>query len=294
MKSGLTKHDKQPTVRQSKLPHGRLVRKTARRRQLTVGTNRSQAWIFSSRPLALWTMRMLFLLVLLGLLEVAVKTRVLNPFFIPAPSDFLSQVVLNLFDPTFLMYTVVTLIEVLVAFAASAILGTGIGFLLWRFKTIGKAYEPLVAALFGSPIVLFYPVFIIFFGRTPLAIVVLATVTASLPIILFTQQALAGVGSTILKVGASLKLSEWSTFRHILIPAAAPTIFTGLRIGLTYVLIVIISTEYILQIGGLGNFIAEVSLMFRANDLYAGVTLVVAMSALFVALTYKLEKLVRK
>ncbi|HEV7866886.1 MAG TPA: ABC transporter permease subunit, partial [Chthoniobacteraceae bacterium] len=134
----------------------------------------------------------------------------------------------------------------------------------------------------------------IFFGRTSLAIVVLAITTAALPIILFTQQALSNVGSTFLKVGASLKLSEWETFRHILLPAAAPTIFTGLRIGLTFVLIVVVSTEYILQIGGLGNFIAEVSLMFQASQLYAGVTLVIAMSALFVALTYKLEKLVHR
>jgi NitT/TauT family transport system permease protein len=251
-------------------------------------------WIFSTQPLALWIMRGLVLLAAIVLLEISVSVKLVSPFFVPRPSDFLPQAVQNLFNPQFLTYTAITLVEVLAAFLASTIVGVGLGFLFWRFKTVGKAYEPLVAALFGSPIVLLYPVFIIFFGRTSLAIVVLAITTAALPIILFTQQALSTVGSTFLKVGASLKLSEWETFRHILLPAAAPTIFTGLRIGLTFVLIVVVSTEYILQIGGLGNFIAEVSLMFQASQLYAGVTLVIAMSALFVALTYKLEKLVHR
>lgn len=267
----------------------------ARQRQRFAGRSPlRQTWLFSSQPLALWTMRVLVLIAFFALLELVVRTRLVDPFFLPPPSDFLPQIVLNLFDPHFLVYTGTTLMELLAAFVVSAVIGVGVGFLLWRFKTIGKAYEPLVAALFGSPIVLLYPVFIIFFGRTSLAIIALAIVTASLPIMLFTQQALSGVRSTFLKVGASLKMTEWETFRHILIPAATPTIFTGLRIGLTYVLIVVISMEYILQIGGLGNFIAEKSLMFKANELYAGVTLVVVLSALFVAFTYKLEKLVRK
>ena len=267
----------------------------ARQHRQFVGQRSARnAWLYSSRPLALWTMRVLLLIVASGLLELAVRTEMVDAFFVPPPSEFVPQVFLNLFDPQFLADIGVTLIEVVAAFAASAILGIGVGFLLWRFKLIGKAYEPLVAALFGSPVVLLYPVFIIFFGRTSLAIVTLAVTTASLPIILFTQQALGAVRSTFLKVGASFQLHEWETFRHILLPAATPTIFTGLRIGLTYVLIVVVSTEYILQIGGLGNFIAEKSLMFKANELYAGVTLVVILSALFVALTYKLEKLVRK
>lgn len=244
--------------------------------------------------LPVWIARLLVLLVAGLLLELAVRVELINPFFVAPPSEFLIQVPREMLDADFLRYTSITLYEVAAAFALSTILGCGGGFLLWRFKILGQAYEPMIAAVFASPIVLLYPIFIIFFGRTPLAIIALATAFSTLPIILATKQALAGVSPTLIKVGASMNLSERARFRYILLPAAAPTIFTGLRIGLTYVLIVAIAMEYILQIGGLGHFVAEVAMLFRASELYAGVTLVVCISAVFVFLTYRAERMVRR
>lgn len=247
-----------------------------------------------SARLPVWVARLLVVVAAALLLELAVRVELINPFFVAAPSEFLSQVARDVFDAAFLRYTLTTVYEVAIAFALSTVLGCAGGFLLWRFKVLGRAYEPMVAAVFASPIVLLYPVFIIFFGRTPLAIIALATAFSTLPIVLFTRQALAGVSPTLIKVGASMNLSSRDQFRHILLPAAAPTIFTGMRIGLTYVLIVAVAMEYILQIGGLGHFVAEVALLFRANELYSGVTLVVCMSALFIFLTYRAERAVRR
>jgi ABC-type nitrate/sulfonate/bicarbonate transport system permease component len=242
----------------------------------------------------LWLARTLVLVAFLALLEVAVRVGLINPFFVPPPSEFLAQMVRDLFDARFLTLAAITLYETAVAFLLASTVGVALGFLLWRVKTLGEAYDPLVAALFSSPIVLLYPIFIVLFGRAPLAIIALASLFSVLPIILFTRQALAGVSPTLLKVGASLNLSSWANFRYILLPAAAPTIFTGLRIGLTYILIVVVAMEFILQIGGLGYLVAQTALLFRANELYSGVTLVVLMSAAFIYLIYRAEGMVRR
>jgi NitT/TauT family transport system permease protein len=69
--------------------------------------------------------------------------------------------------------------------------------------------------------------------------------------------------------------------------------FTGLRIGLTYILIVVVAMEFVLQIGGLGNLVAESSLLFRANELYSAVTLVIVVSAAFLYLINRVEKMVK-
>lgn len=242
----------------------------------------------------LWLARMLVVVAFLALLEAAVRMELINPFFVPPPSEFLVQMARDLFDARFLVLAGITLYETAVAFLLAASAGVAFGFILWRVKLLGKAYDPLVAALFSSPIVLLYPIFLVFFGRTPLAIIALASLFAVLPIILFTRQALAGVSPTLLKVGASMNLSAWENFRHILLPAAAPTIFTGLRIGLTYILIVVVAMEFILQIGGLGHLVAQSALLFRANELYSAVTLVVLISAAFIYLIYRAERLVSR
>lgn len=247
-----------------------------------------------NRRLPMWLVRILVIAGFLALVELAVRTEVLNPFFVPPPSDVLERMASNLADDELLRMLGVTLAETAVGFGVAAVAGILIGFVLWRFKPMGDAFEPLVAALFSSPIVLLYPIFLVIFGRNSAAIIALAALFAVLPTILFTKQALAGVSRTLLNVGRTNNLSDWATFRHIMLPAAAPTIFTGLRIALTYVLIVVVAMEYILQIGGLGRVVAESALLFRATDLYASVGMIVVISASFIWLINRLERLAQR
>lgn len=242
----------------------------------------------------LWLVRIAVIAGFLALVELAVRTEIVNPFFVPPPSDVLQRMVANMTDPEVLRLLGTTLGETAAGFGIAAVSGVLLGFVLWRFRPMGDAFEPLVAALFSSPIVLLYPIFLVIFGRNPSAIVALAALFAVLPTILFTKQALSGVSRTLLNVGRTHNLSDWATFRHIMLPAAAPTIFTGLRIALTYVLIVVVAMEYILQIGGIGRIVAESALLFRATELYAAVGLIVVISAGFIWLINRLERLAQR
>jgi NitT/TauT family transport system permease protein len=71
-------------------------------------------------------------------------------------------------------------------------------------------------------------------------------------------------------------------------------VFTGLRLGLTYILISIISMEYIVQVGGLGRVVADTYLRFRMEELYSSIGFVVILSAAFIYLTYRGEQMVRR
>src|SRR3990172_10348144 len=92
------------------------------------------------------------------------------------------------------------------------------------------------AALFASPLVLLYPIFLVVFGRTPAAIITLSAVFGLIPIAINTRSAFQHVSPVLVRVGSSMNLSRRQMFRHILIPAAAPTLFSGFRLGLTYIL----------------------------------------------------------
>lgn len=247
----------------------------------------------SARP-PIWVVRILLVVGFLALIQLAVATEFLNPFFVPLPTEVIQGVLAGSTDGDYLSLVGVTLSEVFIAFLVAGVAGVGIGFLFWRFGQIGRAFEPVVAAVFSSPIVMLYPIVLVVMGRRPAAIVTLGVIFAVLPTILYTYAALNGVRVTLLNVGRSLGLGSWDMFRHILLPAAAPSIFTGLRIALTYVLIVVIAMEYILQVGGLGLSVAESSLLFRAVDLYVAVGLVVLISAGFMWLIERLEAVVTK
>lgn len=237
--------------------------------------------------------RMLLVVGFLALLEVAVRVGIISAFFMPPPSEFLTQAARGLISGGYLALAGVTLLTTGVAFLIASAVGLTVGFLLWYIKQLGEAYDPLVAGLFSSPIILLYPISLVLFGRSASAAIAVAVLFGVLPIILYTRQALSSVRPILLKVGNSMQLSLLANFRHILLPAAAPTIFTGLRLGMVFMLKVVVTMEYVAQIGGLGNLVSESSLLFRAEELYAGVTFVILVSATFIYLTYQLEKMVK-
>lgn len=226
----------------------------------------------------------------LGALEWAVRGRLINNFFVPPPSQVAQQLAGDLVDPGVWQYVGITLGETATAFAIAAALGLALGYGLWRYRILGEAADPILAGIFSSPIILLYPIFLVVFGRTEQAVVAEAVAYGILPIALLTRHALGSVNPTLLRLARSLDVPASGAFRHIQLPAAAPGIFTALRLGLTYILISVIAMEFIAQIGGLGRYVADTSMRFQTASTYSGIALVVLVAVLFLYVTDQLER----
>lgn len=249
---------------------------------------------YSLKSIPINISRWLIILIFLVLLELIVRFGIISRLFVALPSKAFVQMFTDIFSGKLVGSTMITMYELAIAFLLSAIVGVAMGYFFWRFPHVGDAYDPLISGFFSSPVILLYPIFLVIFGRSTLAVISLAVVVGVLPIILFTRQGFSGVNPTLLKVGASMNLPRRAVFRHILVPAAAPTIFTGLRLGLTYILIYVISVEFIVEVGGLGKVIAGNYLRFRITELYAAIACVILLSVAFLFLTYHGERMVRK
>ena len=127
-----------------------------------------------------------------------------------------------------------TFMECLCAMLLVTVLGILTGMLLYRFTALRAATETWVAAMASAPIVLMYPLFLVIFGRTTTTIVMMGFVAGLPPVILKTLEGLAGTRRVLIDVGRSFKLGAWQLFWKILFPAALPTIFVGLRLGLIF------------------------------------------------------------
>ena len=225
----------------------------------------------------------LLIVTLLAIVEAGVRTRVINPLFVAPPSDAISGAVSGLFDGTLAGPLTVTLYEVAVCLVLAAVAGVGAGYLLWRYGGLGHAFEPWVAGLFAAPLILLYPIPLVIFGRTSTAVIAQATAMALPPVILYTKQGLAAIPPQFLKVAAAFRLTRGQAMRHVLGPAAAPTLFTGLRLGLAYILVGVISVEYLAEIDGLGKTISFDYLAFDMPGVYSAVVLVLVLAAVLLA-----------
>jgi NitT/TauT family transport system permease protein len=242
--------------------------------------------------LALW--RVLLIVGGLGLVEISVRLGWIDPFFLASPLQALAVLWSQLVAGNALYLTLVTLYEIGAALLIATVVGLLVGFILWRYRLVGASYEMLLAALFSSPVILAYPIFLVLFGRNSAAVIVLSSFFGLIPIIINTKSAFQHVNPILLEVGASMNLTRQRMFRHILLPAAAPTIFSGFRLGLTYILKSVLGLEYVVQVGGVGMWLSEAAFRFEVGEVYAGLIGTTLLSILFLFMINRAEVFVRR
>lgn len=226
---------------------------------------------------------------LLVSLEAIVRLNLVDRLFVTSPSLIAVTAWERLLAGELLSPFAKTVYEVAVAFAFAGAAGLSAGYLLWRYPLIGMAYDDLLGALFASPLILLYPIFLVIFGRNASAIIAMAFITGTIPIALNTHQGLRDVQVIYLKVGQSMQLTQRQMIRHVLLPAAFPAILGGLKLGLTYILISVIALEFLIEIGGIGAIASKGYFWFNTEELYLGVAGAIVLSMVFVYLLGKIE-----
>ncbi len=227
------------------------------------------------------------------LVELLVRTGVVSSLIIARPSEaigavFESETLAKLWQATRITFSMV-----LAAMLAEVAIAVPVGYLLYRYKDFGKAYEGWLAALFAAPIFLLYPLFMVIFGRNNFTLAFMGFVAGIIPIIVHVRLAFMSVPPTLIKVGKSFHVSEKTIFWKIMVPAGAKTIFTGIRLGLIYTLINIIAIEYLVDAGGLGRMVSDSYFRFDITGTYTAIVAVTLVSVVFNIILNRLEKLVR-
>ena len=245
-----------------------------------------------SARLATWRLAIIFAVIAIA--ESAVRLGWISTFFFAAPTRAAVVLWEQIVHGNALWLTAITLFEIAACLAISMMVGVLAGFLLWRYKLIGSSYEMFLAALFSSPVILAYPIFLATFGRSSAAVIALSSIFGLIPIIINTKGAFQNVNPIRLQVGASMNLTKKQLFRHILLPAVAPTIFSGFRLALTYILKSVLGLEYVAQVGGVGMWLSDAAFKFAVEEVYAGLLGTITLSILFLYLINRSEVVLRR
>jgi NitT/TauT family transport system permease protein len=227
------------------------------------------------------------------LIQILIEAGRINRFIVPLPTQIAASFGRVIVEENVLGRFLLTAGEALAAGVLLTVVGVGIGVLLYRFRLLRLACETWVAALASAPIVLMYPLFLVIFGRSALTIVMIGFVAALPPVILKTLEGLAGTRRVLIDVGRSFKLTPAQQFRKILFPAALPSMFVGIRLGLIFALINIVGVEFLINFGGLGQLINELAERYDLPGTYAAICFVILVSICFFAVTGWIERWLR-
>ena len=225
--------------------------------------------------------------------EILIRIGVVNRFIVPMPSQIAAAFERVILEEDIPHRFLVTAREALWATVLLAVFGIGIGVLLYRVKLLRDATETWVAAMASAPTVLMYPLFLVIFGRSLMTVVIMGFIAGLPPLILKTIEGLGGTRAVLIEVGRSFNLSSWQLFRKILLPAALPTIFIGLRLSLIFCLINIVGVEFLINFGGLGQLINDLAERYDLPGTYGAILFVILASVLFFDLMDRIERWLR-
>jgi ABC-type nitrate/sulfonate/bicarbonate transport system permease component len=183
----------------------------------------------------------------------------------------------------------VTLTELAIAFTISVTGGIALGYLISRSSYRIGVFDPLLSAIYSVPLILFLPLYVLWFGLGPPSKIALGATISFFPIVLSTIAGFGRVEPMMVTAARSMGASDLQLFRFVLLPAAFPVILAGGRLGFTVALLSIIGSETLASLAGLGHKIVELSEGMEMPRMFAYIAFVVAIAAILNIVVSRLE-----
>lgn len=158
-------------------------------------------------------------------------------------------------------------------------IGTLAGLLLGATLGVSRIFNRLAGPSFNTfkQISLFawIPLISVWFGLGDTAKVAFLSLAALVPVVVNTCDGISQTPPALLEVARVYGYTRWQTFRQVVLPAAAPAIFTGIYLALIYSWLATIGAEYLLVAGmGIGNLLIEGSEHFQMDLVIFGMFVV--------------------
>jgi NitT/TauT family transport system permease protein len=208
---------------------------------------------------------------------------------LPAPLPTLSYLMRNVATERFAVNAATTAGEFAYALILAYAIGLGIGIGMGAHRLSGAVGEPILVALYSLPKIVLYPVVLLIFGLGMSGKVAFGALHGVLPVALLTMGAIRAIPPVYLRAARTLRLSAAATIVNVLLPAALPEVFTGLRIGFSVTLLGVLLGEMFASKAGLGSMIMTDMSLAQSEDMVAVTIVLFVFAALANALLLWIE-----
>jgi sulfonate transport system permease protein len=191
----------------------------------------------------------LVILVVIGVWQLAVGTRIVHFTYLPSPAQVVAAFGhLQDLGPAIAHTLEVTLLASVIAIAVGVVLGAAIGLV----AVVGRYSLASIDVLRSIPVTALMPIALLIWGTSTKTEVIVATYSALWLILLNTVGGVQAVNSRLYDVAATFRLTRLDVFRKLILPSAMPAILVGARLAIIGALIVAIIGEILVNPEGLG------------------------------------------
>ncbi len=213
----------------------------------------------------------LLIVIFLALWEVLARSEVLQTVSFPPFSKVAVAFWILIVNGKIALALLPSLERLFVGYFLAALFGIGLGMAMGYFRTAFNLFEPLTEILRPIPSPAYIPIAILFLGLGDEMKIFMIGFACFFPILLNTYSGVRSVDVIQINTARTFGLGAGAILRKVIIPAASPQIFTGLRVSLAISLIMVVISEMVASIDGIGFFILNAQRSFRVLEMYAGV-----------------------
>lgn len=203
--------------------------------------------------------------------QLAASLGLASPYLLPAPATVLHTAGDMMESGLLVRHATASLERVARGFSVSVAAGCALAALLAALPRLEKALDPALSFMRMTPPLATIPLLILWFGigeATQLAIIILASF---FPVYLNARAGFARLDAPYRELAAGLSLSRFDYARYFALPAALPSIITGVRLGFGYSWRALIAAELIAAGSGLGYMISDAEQMQRVDVVIVGI-----------------------
>jgi ABC-type nitrate/sulfonate/bicarbonate transport system permease component len=226
--------------------------------------------------------------------EAFVRLKGIAPIYLPAPSSIAVYLYRMTADGSMLHHLGITLLRIFVGFVLAAVAGIGLGLLMGMSRIVARIADAWIATLYPLPKISLIPLLIIWLGTGEAYKIVISAVTAFFPIVISTFTGIRQVDRDLMKAAKDLGADRRQIQLKVVIPAAIPSILTGLQLGMGVTIILVVAAEMIggSSQGGMGYLLISSGQVMETEKVFASLVVLAVVGAAIIKLQQWTDRMV--
>ena len=222
--------------------------------------------------------------------EIFPRLGVVDATFLPPLSEVLAAWWQLVLSGELLAHVQASLARSLSGFGLAIAASIPLGLVIGWYKPVAVLLNPLLEVFRNTAALALLPVFVLVLGLGETSKIAIIFYACSWPILLNTISGVRTVDPLLIKSARSLGLGPVRLFQKVVLPAAVPTIFTGIRLAGAFSILILIAAEMVGAKAGLGYLINYAQYNFAVPDMYAGIITISAIGLVINQLLLTLER----
>jgi len=238
--------------------------------------------------------RVLVLVAMLGLWELATSLGMLDPFIFSSPSRIAATIARLWTSGDLLIHVGTTLFETVLGFLIGTGLGVFFAVLLWWFPRAAQVADPYLVVLNSLPKIALGPILIVWMGTGMAAIVTIAVLVSVIVAITSVYTGFSEVDAEKLLLLRSLGASKIQALTMVVLPASVPTMVSALKLSVGMSWVGVIVGEFLVSRAGLGYLIVYGGQVFQLDIVMSGVAILSILAGVMYYCVARFEKYITR